>query len=101
MPVSDLFAKRFAAVRERFAAKLDARVQEIETTIPVLARGAAGKTLARAHRRAHDLCGVGPTMGFVATGKAARAIEQVMLAPVTQRPPPICDSLQSLQSICR
>ena len=38
------------------------------------------ETLARAHRRAHDLCGVGPTMGFVATGQAARTIEQVLLA---------------------
>jgi chemotaxis protein histidine kinase CheA len=85
--VSDLFAERFAAVRERFAAKLDARIQEIEATIPVLSRGDAGDTLAHAHRRAHDLCGVGPTMGFVATGKAARAIEQVMLVAVKANRP--------------
>ena len=77
---SDLFAERFAAVRQRFVAKLDARIDEIEATVPAL--GAAGSldVMARAHRRAHDLCGVGPTMGFIATGKAARSIEQLLLA---------------------
>lgn len=78
--VSDLFAERFAAVRQRFAAKLDVRIADIESALPALRGGDGGETLARAHRRAHDLCGVGPTMGFVATGKAARMIEQVMLA---------------------
>lgn len=77
---SDLFAERFAAVRERFVAKLDARIDEIETGVPQIAGEGAMETLARIHRRAHDLCGVGPTMGFVATGQAARRIEQVLLA---------------------
>jgi chemotaxis protein histidine kinase CheA len=76
---SDLFAERFAAVRERFAAKLDARIEEIETAVRELACAGASETLARVHRRAHDLCGVGPTMGFVATGQAARQIERVLL----------------------
>jgi chemotaxis protein histidine kinase CheA len=80
--VSDLFAERFAAVRQRFAAKLDARIDEIEAAVPELDREGAQEKLAHAHRRAHDLCGVGPTMGFVATGKAARSIEQVLLAAI-------------------
>jgi chemotaxis protein histidine kinase CheA len=80
--VSDLFAERFAAVRQRFAAKLDARIDEIEATLPELGLGGSRDKLAHAHRRAHDLCGVGPTMGFVATGQAARSIERVMLAAV-------------------
>ena len=80
--MSDLFAERLAAVRERFAAKLDARIEEIESTVPELDRDGAMETLARAHRRAHDLCGVGPTMGFVATGQAARSIEQALLAAI-------------------
>jgi chemotaxis protein histidine kinase CheA len=79
---SDLFAERFAAVRQRFAAKLDARIDEIEAAVPALTGEGAQDTLAHAHRRAHDLCGVGPTMGFVATGKAARSIEQVLLAAI-------------------
>ena len=80
--MSDLFAERFAAVRQRFVAKLDARIDEIEATVPELGHDGSQETLARAHRRAHDLCGVGPTMGFVATGQAARSIEQVLLAAI-------------------
>jgi hypothetical protein len=38
--------------------------------------------LARAHRDAHHLCGVGATLGFVGTGKVARTIEQILLAAV-------------------
>jgi HPt (histidine-containing phosphotransfer) domain-containing protein len=91
--VSDLFAERFAAVRARFAAKLDSRIDEIEATIPELAGGCASEPLARAHRRAHDLCGVGPTMGFVATGHAARAIEQVMLGALKANRPLSADEL--------
>lgn len=77
-----MFAERFAAVRDRFAAKLTARIDEIEAGMPQLGGAEARETLARIHRRAHDLCGIGPTMGFVATGRAARAVEQTLLPPL-------------------
>jgi chemotaxis protein histidine kinase CheA len=83
--MSDLFAERFAAVRARFAAKLDARIDEIESVVPRLGLDGDHEALALAHRRAHDLCGVGPTMGYVVTGKAARSIEQLLLAAVKAR----------------
>jgi hypothetical protein len=79
---SDPFAERLAAVRQRFIAKLDARLDELDATVPQLSGQASIETLARAHRRAHDLCGVGPTMGFVATGEAARTVERLLLAPL-------------------
>jgi chemotaxis protein histidine kinase CheA len=79
---TDQFAERFAAVRERFAAKLDSRIDEIEAGVPQLRGETARETLARIHRRAHDLCGIGPTMGFVATGLAARTVEQTLLSPL-------------------
>ncbi len=79
---SDHFAERFAAVRERFAANLDARIDEIEAAVPRLGSGAALDAIERVHRRTHDLCGIGPTMGFVATGQAARAVERLLLAPL-------------------
>jgi chemotaxis protein histidine kinase CheA len=80
--VTDVFAERLAAVRQRFVAKLDARLNEIESIVPQLSTAGATEALARAHRQAHDLCGVGPTMGFVATGRAARTVEQLLLAPL-------------------
>ena len=81
---TDHFAERFAIVRERFATKLDSRIEEIEAAVPEFGSdGDAGMDArARAHRRAHDLCGIGPTMGFVATGKQARTVEQLLLAPI-------------------
>lgn len=80
--MTDQFAERFEAVRQRFAAKLDSRIDEIEQSVPKLADLAARDVLEHVHRRAHDLCGVGPTMGFVATGKVARTVEQILLAPL-------------------
>lgn len=80
--VTDLFVERLAAVRQRFVAKLDARLDEIEATVPQLSTTGSNEALAHAHRRAHDLCGVGPTMGFAATGKAARTVEQLLLVPL-------------------
>lgn len=80
--MTDHFAERFAAVRKRFAAKLDSRIDEIEATVPLLCGGGAADAIERAHRRAHDLCGVGQTMGFVATGQAARNVERLLFAPL-------------------
>jgi hypothetical protein len=94
---SDHFAERFAAVRERFAAKLDARIAEIEATVPELGGDGALDALARVHRRAHDLCGIGPTMGFVATGKAARSVEQLLLAPLKSGRPLTASELGELR----
>ncbi len=94
---TDQFAERFAAVRERFAAKLDSRIDEIEAGVPLLCGGEARDTLARVHRRAHDLCGIGPTMGFVATGKAARTVEQTLLAPLRANREPTDDELTRLR----
>ena len=80
--MTDLFAGRLAAVRQRFVAKLDARLQELEAIVPELSSADSAEALARAHRRAHDLCGASPTMGFAAIGKAARTVEQLLLAPL-------------------
>jgi hypothetical protein len=67
--MDDSFAERIAAIRQRFIAKLDGRIDIIGLD-----------TLELAHREAHGLCGVGQTLGFVGTGKVARSIEQLLLA---------------------
>jgi hypothetical protein len=79
----DQFAERLAGVRKRFAAKLVGRIAEIDTALPKLT-GDGGQVAAAvydAHRKVHDLCGIGPTLGFDATGKAARAVERILLQP--------------------
>ena len=79
----DQFAERLAAVRKRFASKLVARIAEIDAVLPQLTdkSGDVATLVYNAHRKVHDLCGIGPTLGFDATGKAARACEQILLQP--------------------
>jgi chemotaxis protein histidine kinase CheA len=79
--MNDLFADRMAALRLRFADQLDSRIDGIETAMLQLEDDDLDD-LARAHRDAHHLCGVGATLGFVGTGKVARLIEQMLLAAV-------------------
>jgi HPt (histidine-containing phosphotransfer) domain-containing protein len=80
--MNDIFAERVAAVRRRFGVKLDARIGGIESALPQPGGKIGLNALAQAHRNAHDLCGIGATLGFVETGKVARSIEQLLLAAV-------------------
>jgi len=79
----DEFAERLALVRKRFAAKLPGRLDDIDASLPQLTGAASdiGKSVYSTHRKVHDLCGIGPTLGFNSTGKAARACERVLLQP--------------------
>lgn len=81
--MGDVFAERLAKVRLRFGAKLDARIEGIELALPQRDRYVRLDVLAQAHRHAHDLCGVGSTLGYVETGKVARSIKQLLLTAVT------------------
>ena len=66
---------------KRFAAKLGNRIAEIDAALPELTGegGVVAAAVYTAHRKVHDLCGIGPTLGFNATGKAARVCEKIML----------------------
>lgn len=82
--MADPFAERMAQVRTRFAARLNDRVASLDAAVPGLVGDAPAvmQALEVAHRTAHDLCGVGPTIGFHETGKAARKVEQLLLTPL-------------------
>ncbi len=81
----DIFAERLVAVRKRFAAKLIGRIAEIDAGLPACA-GKDGKVAAAgavftAQLKVLDLCGNSPTLGFLATGRAARVCEGILLSP--------------------
>jgi hypothetical protein len=78
----DLFAERIAAVRQRFANKLDGRIDVIASAMQQSGGGDGLAALVLAHREAHGLCSVGATLGYVETGKVARSIERMLLAAV-------------------
>jgi chemotaxis protein histidine kinase CheA len=83
--MSEAFAESMAAVRRRFAAKLDARIDEIECAMPQPGQQGRLDVVVLAHRKAHSLCGIGPTLGFVGTGWAACSIEQLLLGAVNAK----------------
>jgi hypothetical protein len=79
----DPFLERLASLRQRFSAKLPGRLAEIDASLPELTGegGAVAAAVYTTHRKVHDLCGIGPTLGFNATGTAARACERILLQP--------------------
>lgn len=82
--MSDPFTERLALIRTRFASNLSRTIESVDSALPQLV--GEGETvnaaLATAHRSVHGLCGMGPTVGFVNTGKAARVVERILLQPL-------------------
>jgi chemotaxis protein histidine kinase CheA len=80
---TDQFEERLAKVRLRFASTLQAKITDINEALPHLLRqeAPAMQKLADVYRQVHELCGIAPTLGFVATGKAARNAEVILLLP--------------------
>ena len=77
---ADPFTDRLARVRDRFATTLAGKIEETCASIPNLsdAAPAAAAAVAEAYRCVHGIVGVGPTVGFPATGRAARDVEDVL-----------------------
>jgi HPt (histidine-containing phosphotransfer) domain-containing protein len=80
----DPFDERLAQIRLRFASRLEGKIAAVEDAAAQFSsRGASLiESLETAHRTIHELCGVAPTLGFVAIGRAARSVEQVLLQPL-------------------
>ena len=81
---TDQFTERLKTIRIRFAANLPGKIDNVERVLPELSgqNDAVMTTLATAHRSVHELCGIGPTVGFPETGRAARVVERILLQPL-------------------
>jgi len=80
---ADPFQDRLTRVRDRFATSLTAKIDDTCAAIPHLSAldpGAAA-TVEDAFRSVHGMVGVGPTVGFPATGQAARDVADVLRQP--------------------
>jgi len=71
----DEFTKRLARIRERFANTLSSKVDDSFASLPKLKNkdAAAIESIIVLHRKLHEMCGIAPSVGFPATGNAARA----------------------------
>ena len=78
----DEFAERVARIRQRFAAALPKKIDDSFLALDHLSGGGrAIDDVVVTHRRLHEMCGIAPTIGFEATGRAARAAETVLREP--------------------
>jgi tetraacyldisaccharide-1-P 4'-kinase len=77
------FAERIARIRARFAAKLADKIQQTFAALPHMAGDGsdAVEAVATAYRQFHDVCGIGATVGFEATGRLARNLDAVLVDP--------------------
>ena len=83
----DLFSERFVKIRARFAGSLPGKINGLDHALPQISGEgeAVVQALATAHRSVHEMCGTGPTVGFVATGQAARSVEQILIQPLREK----------------
>jgi HPt (histidine-containing phosphotransfer) domain-containing protein len=78
---ADQFEIRLARVRHRFATTLEGKIQDAVVSVDRMAQGHGGfiKHISNSYRDLHGICGIGPTVGFAATGEAARAAKGSLL----------------------
>ena len=81
--IADPFAERLAKVRHRFVSTLQGKIESACEAVPQLSalQPEAAATVAEAYRCLHSIVGVGPTVGFPSTGRAAREAEDVLRPP--------------------
>ena len=67
---ADQFETRLARVRHRFAATLESKITEAVVSADHMSRSSDGviKHVSESYRHLHGICGIGPTVGFTATG---------------------------------
>ena len=78
---ADQFETRLAKVRHRFATTLESKITDAAIAADRMSRSSDGviKHVSESYRHLHGICGIGPTVGFTATGEAARAAEVTLI----------------------
>lgn len=83
MMTVDPYTDRLARVRHRFVSTLEGKIEDAYGAVPKLSAVAptASASVAEAYRCMHGIVGIGPTVGFPSTGRAAREVEDVLRSP--------------------
>lgn len=95
----DQFEVRLAKVRHRFASTLESKIKDVIFALHTMS--GSGDTVveevAQSYRHLHGIAGVGPTVGFSATGEAARNAEDALIAAYRAQRGLNADELLSLK----
>jgi hypothetical protein len=95
----DQFEARIARVRHRFATALESKIAQVFVLADGMVRDEDGhfELVSDCYRRLHGICGIGPTVGFAATGEAARAAESTLLQAMGEKRRPTEMEIVSLK----
>jgi chemotaxis protein histidine kinase CheA len=76
----DPYTDRLARVRQRFVSSLEGKIEDTFAAIAKLsgAASAGAPAVDTAYRCMHGILGIGPTVGFPATARAAHDVEDVL-----------------------
>jgi chemotaxis protein histidine kinase CheA len=79
----DPYTDRLARVRQRFMSTLEGKIEDAYAAIPKLsdALPGAAAVVDAGYRCMHGIFGIGPTVGFPATGRTAHDVEAVLRLP--------------------
>lgn len=100
---ADIFEERLAKVRDRFVSTITSKIDEAYAAAPKLS-GEGERVIdaiAETHRRLHGIAGTGLTVGFAATGQAARQAEAILTAANKERRGLTADELAELMQALR
>lgn len=77
------YAARIAEIRTRFSKRLDTEITATGAALEELTGSSEDVACAVAvvYRRFHSVCGIGGTLGFGETGKAARRLDAILVGP--------------------
>ncbi len=83
VPSATPFTERLARVRHRFVASLESKIDSVYAALPKLSGEgtAVAEVVDENYRRIHDIVGVSPSVGFFATGRVARTVENILSPP--------------------
>jgi hypothetical protein len=96
---ADQFETRLAIVRHRFATTLERKITDAVVSADHMSGSGDGvvNQVSTSYRHLHGICGIGPTVGFTATGEAARAAEVTLMQAYRERRGPTQTEVMSLK----
>ncbi|MGJ5180135.1 hypothetical protein ACQR16_21245 [Bradyrhizobium oligotrophicum] len=96
---ADQFEARLAKVRHRFATALESKITDTLVYADRMSRGEPSSLtlVSESYRHLHNICGIGPSVGFAATGEAARAAESALLRAMAEKRRPTDSEIMTLK----
>jgi HPt (histidine-containing phosphotransfer) domain-containing protein len=96
---NDEFEARLARVRHRFATTLESKISNAVVSADRMTRGdnRAFECVSDSYRHLHSISGIGPTVGFTATGEAAHAAKAALIQAYLEKRRPTEGEVNSLK----